>query len=597
MKSWKVKHVLPLIPKQLCSCGDLLAIAGETELLVYNPDTQKILWQLTYERQSSFNNHEPVYSGGHLIASFIADEKEELAWVFALHPQTGELIWKEKVPHRCLTGRNLTDNYLVATTHHLFYTQRKEGQSWLRNAKTGSLVTTLPGFQVERMESNSRFIALYEWEGGDILLLDTEAETPVFTAHNTGELIDDFRLDENVITVLVGDEDDGLEDIHIRQYSLPEMELVREFTFPDFLNEGKLVDVRGGNQVYVTAEDSIHGVDLEKGILAYTFPAADDPAFVSTQHGISVFPFMGEAEMRSNETGELLAALEDKGFQYPFLQIGDDVLCEGSWLEIESLKNPDVCEHTLWLSWQEEDETLIGEPKGPVTTPILERLGVSGPRKASLADQLKAAKEQLTSDGDWEAFFAEVATVFKIAALQPDVKAFLQELQSKGSLSGAIGTGKFDSVVGGFTYDNLWSMGPDDQFFPGLLIASESGGHYFYVHLETAELMCVHHDDNYDWASNWESILDEQDAQGFAKAMFANPLFTLKAWREFDTGFGELDQDDLRSLEEEEPEQFFRLLQKATGWTFDKIYDKMWCHELNVLTYGDENYELLKELS
>jgi|GEM_PF-5426596 len=597
MNSWKVQHVLPLVSKEVCPCGETTALAGESQLLMYDPQRQEILWALNYRRQGPYDNHQPVYRCGNLISTYLVDEKEDLAWLYALHSQTGQLVWKEKIPARALMGRNRTDNYLVATENFVFYTQRKDGFAFLRDAESGVLKGQFPGLNVDQMAANSRYIALFEWHSGGILLLDTTQEKPSFDSHHLGKWLVDFTLDEDHLFALVIEEKEDSRSLHLRQYKLLGMELIQDFTFSNELDEPKIVRVWEGKTAILESRDALHAVNLQTGELIWSIETEDSPSYVVvTANGIGLFPFMGDLTMLSMETGGVTYSMEEEGWQYPFHRIGNDVLCEGSWVEIESLKNPDVSERTLWLSWTSEEPSQIGEPEVTKTFDLMTVLGASAPRKEILATELQNGKEQLATDGNWEAFFTTLCKVFEIEGIHPDVKDFLQELHAKDHLSGAIGVSNFDRVVGGFTFDSLWSVGPDNRFFPGLLIASESGGHYFYTDLESGSLICVHHDDNYDWANQWESYLEQENFRGFTHAMFNNPLFTLKAWRQFDTGFGDLTQSALRQLEEEDPKAFFQLLQQASGWSYEKLYDKMWDHELSVLTYGDDNYELLQEM-
>lgn len=595
MTSLKISHVLPIEIKHICSSENHLAVVGDDALLIYDRNTNSIPWRLNLPSQGPYDNREVLTAQDLFIASFLADQEEDLAWIFAIVPQSGDVAWKIPVPHRCLMGRNRTDNYIVSTQDSIFYSERQGGKSWLRDAKTGVSKTELRGFNIDVMDSNASHITLFEWHSGELLLMDASAEAPEFTPHTMGKWLKDFKMTETQVTALVIDEEGENRQQKLKQYLLPSMELQFEFVFPEALEDAKLLDVASASHILLEDGDSVHCIDLTKGESRWTLES-DMPTLMRTSQGLIVFPSFGAPEIRDFDTGEVVLELPDDGFQPPFLQGEGEVLCLGSWDEIESLQNPDVSERTVWLEWLDE-QPAIDEPEPLVEYSVLKKLGSEGPVKDTLKQNFQAAVTSVQENGDWESFFGVMASVFEVDSIHAEVQDFLKMLKAAGTISGAIGISSFERVMTAFTYNQLWSVGPDNALFPALLIASESGGHYYYVHLETSALICVHHDDNYDFACNWESLLEKGEVQDFAKAMFSNSLFTLKAWLGFDAGFGELDQDELRDLEEEEPKEFYLLLQKATGWSFAKLYEKMWDNELSVLTYGDDNYDVLKELA
>lgn len=91
--------------------------------------------------------------------------------------------------------------------------------------------------------------------------------------------------------------------------------------------------------------------------------------------------------------------------------------------------------------------------------------------------------------------YKKMQRIFNCGPLAADTKAYIEATINTEKLPGPLFFDGFSAAVKtAETFDKLMGVGPDDQLFPGLLVASETYGQYFYLMLETGRVVSAHHD-------------------------------------------------------------------------------------------------------
>lgn len=108
---------------------------------------------------------------------------------------------------------------------------------------------------------------------------------------------------------------------------------------------------------------------------------------------------------------------------------------------------------------------------------------------------LQAVEATRSGAMGFEALYSLMKRVFEIANLDEGTCAYIEQTINQDRLPGPLffeGFGKASAKVG--TWHSLFGYGPKDELFPGLLVATETAGHYFYLRFELGAVVSAHHD-------------------------------------------------------------------------------------------------------
>ncbi|WP_459477079.1 hypothetical protein [Clostridium saccharoperbutylacetonicum] len=106
-------------------------------------------------------------------------------------------------------------------------------------------------------------------------------------------------------------------------------------------------------------------------------------------------------------------------------------------------------------------------------------------------------------ENNFKGFFKELKDTFKLKKLDKGVQKFIEETISVKSIQGPLNFNGISAACNDYyTYFELFNMGNKNEYFPGILIATDFGGFNFFLMLESGKIVAMHHDEFPTCASN-----------------------------------------------------------------------------------------------
>jgi hypothetical protein len=191
-----------------------------------------------------------------------------------------------------------------------------------------------------------------------------------------------------------------------------------------------------------------------------------------------------------------------------------------------------------------------------------------------------------------------VREVTRISQTHKKVKDFFKALKA-----GELDAGPLNFIPlaelhrGFFFYPDLFGFGPDERFFPGVLVAGEYGGVEFYLMWATGQVIALHHDASfYEVARDvWHEV--EERVGGFEREFpEQGGVLDIAQLVRFQRAFSELESTgDLSDLDTRD---FFTRTAQAFGWSLGKLYEQLKEYHLllEFLSVYDEELEILESM-
>ncbi|MBN1919833.1 MAG: hypothetical protein JW892_01200 [Anaerolineae bacterium] len=213
-------------------------------------------------------------------------------------------------------------------------------------------------------------------------------------------------------------------------------------------------------------------------------------------------------------------------------------------------------------------------------------------------DELETAFGKALGRGSVDTLAKSVRQITRIDQTHQKVKAYLKALKA-----GELANGPLDFTPlaelhrGFFFYTDLFGFGPEEQFFPGVLMAGEFGGVEFYLMWDTGQVISLHHD-----ASFSEVASDVRDAVGERVGAFeqrfveAGSALDIAQLVRFQRAFANVkDTGDLARLDRRD---YLGRTAAAFGWTLKQLRQQLDKHYLPLEFLGihDEELAVLDEM-
>jgi Leucine-rich repeat (LRR) protein len=133
----------------------------------------------------------------------------------------------------------------------------------------------------------------------------------------------------------------------------------------------------------------------------------------------------------------------------------------------------------------------------------VEHLSKQEIERLSEGSDLEMGVYKAISESNCKEFFKELKSTFNLKKLDKGVQKFIEETIYIKEIKGPLNFKGMGAAFKDFyTYYELFNMGSKDDYFPGILIATDFGGCYFFLMLESGKIVAMHHDDFPVCASN-----------------------------------------------------------------------------------------------
>jgi len=132
-----------------------------------------------------------------------------------------------------------------------------------------------------------------------------------------------------------------------------------------------------------------------------------------------------------------------------------------------------------------------------------------------IAEDLKLGIDLILKalNGNFEPLFEFVKSAFNIILLDTKVMEYIKSTLNMRKINGPLSFAGFrESFKYKFSFDKLWGIGSQEKMFPAIQVASETYGHYFFMMLETGNVIAMHHDDlSYNAEEPWTTSEEDED--------------------------------------------------------------------------------------
>ncbi len=213
-------------------------------------------------------------------------------------------------------------------------------------------------------------------------------------------------------------------------------------------------------------------------------------------------------------------------------------------------------------------------------------------------DELETAFGKATGRGSVDTLAKSVRQITRIDQTHQKVKAYLKALKAGELDRGPLNfTPLAELHRGFFFYADLFGFGPEEQFFPGVLIAGEFGGVEFYVMWDSGQVISLHHDASFSEVASdvWNAV--EQRERAFAQQFpAAGSALDIAQLVRFQQAFADVkDTGELSRLDERD---YLTRAAAAFGWTLKQLRHRLDTHDLALEFLGlhDEELAVLDEM-
>lgn len=117
-------------------------------------------------------------------------------------------------------------------------------------------------------------------------------------------------------------------------------------------------------------------------------------------------------------------------------------------------------------------------------------------KRLSEGSDLEMGAYKAISENNCKEFFKELKSTFKLKKLDKGVQRFIEETISVKEIKGPLNfKGMGAACKDYYTYHQLFDMGSKEEYFPSILIATDFGGFYFFLMLESGKIVAMDRDD------------------------------------------------------------------------------------------------------
>ncbi len=213
-------------------------------------------------------------------------------------------------------------------------------------------------------------------------------------------------------------------------------------------------------------------------------------------------------------------------------------------------------------------------------------------------DELETAFGKALGRGSLNTLTKSVRQITRISQTHKKVKDYLKALKAGELDSGPLNfTPLAELHRGFFFYAGLFGFGPEERFFPGVLMAGEFGGVEFYLMWDTGQVISLHHDASFSEVASevWETTGERERAfeQQFPEAGSALDIAQLAR---FQQTFAAV--EDTGALLKLDPRDYLTRTAAAFGWSLKQLRHRLETHGLALEFLGlhDEELAVLDEM-
>lgn len=213
-------------------------------------------------------------------------------------------------------------------------------------------------------------------------------------------------------------------------------------------------------------------------------------------------------------------------------------------------------------------------------------------------DELETAFGKALGRGSLNTLAKSVRQITRISQTHKKVKDYLKALKAGELDSGPLNfTPLAELHRGFFFYADLFGFGPEERFFPGVLMAGEFGGVEFYLMWDTGQVISLHHDASFSEVASdvWGEVEENERAfeQQFPEAGSALDIAQLVR---FQQTFAAV--EDTGALLKLDPRDYLTRTAAAFGWSLKQLRHRLETDGLALEFLGlhDEELAVLDEM-
>ncbi len=213
-------------------------------------------------------------------------------------------------------------------------------------------------------------------------------------------------------------------------------------------------------------------------------------------------------------------------------------------------------------------------------------------------DELEAAFGKALGRGSLNTLAKSVRQITRISQTHKKVKDYLKALKAGELDRGPLNfTPLAELHRGFFYYADLFGFGPEERFFPGVLLAGEFGGVEFYVMWDTGQVISLHHDASFfEVASDVWNAVGERDRDFEQQFPETGSALDIAQLVRFQQAFAEI--KDTGALSRLDKRDYLIRTAAALGWSLKELRHRLETRGLALEFLGthDEELEVLKKL-
>lgn len=558
------------------------------EIQAIDLEAKKTLWSLDLKPNVSHPN--PIFLDGELIVTtYMENEAKDIGWLFAIHYKTGEIVWKHKISAKPIHS-NCSPLFIQDGKVYLLNAVEK-GSLLILDSQTGKLLKTF--------KKNIPELYIYKVLGivdGDLIVHRHYGPTGRLKISGKSLKVEELgphscfgatSLFENQLLLAHKTE----ESIQFKVMDLASNQAKYEFEYP--LN-GENFDAyelywRNATEIMVRLnhEDSwehskILMIELSKPQLLWEY---------ENKKGT-------EAQLHDLYFTEhsILLNYEYDYEQYIAVVNPKDGTFKQSDLRLDSCNNS---YKNYLLSYKDyyKDEfgkyaTYIYEDKPETISPQLISLPLRSESHLALAKVLplkddspdkiglKAinnALEQVLKTKKYPKLYEALMRHTGAPSIHKNAKYYIRKTLGIDKIEGPLNFWGIEEALKRLaSYKETLEYGPSNQLCPIIPIASETYGHYFYLHLNTGQVIGGHHDSffvDYVWPV-WDSckrFSKKQRPYSFSEELsLQHGLYDIQQLMKWQMSLKKI--GDSSELQEAlSPKALVQSLQKAFGWSKNYI--------------------------
>lgn len=519
-----------------------------------------------------------------VAATFVGLSRER-AWLVALEPRSGALVWRKAVAwsYRLGSGNQLHNQEYIGLHHtgtHLIVMENRaqRGEAtfflWI-DLKTGETVHECPAPASDNpVVSTGGYIYFTGKKGKQEGLYRISAAPGSSEAEQVlSGFVCSLMVHEDRLYTITNEEKHSWtfaarHSSTLAPFSAQTMHWEDNRGWPRFV----VVDPGCPDHVIVRRETRLWGLDLCSGAKLWEQAFNTLDCVVCTSYGTLLSSDEGIASLDLS-SGERLAWDVPKT-AYNLLAAGDYALASRSFSAFNASSYLYVAEGSPSAKTH---SNLITTDTGwnNIKLQVLLSDLLTDPR-----DALVTAFEKALGRGSLDTLTRTVRKITNISQVHQKVKAYLKALKNGELDNGPLNFIPLDNLYKGFFfYPDLFGFGPEERFFPGILSAGESGGVDFYIMLETGKVISLHHDASFSEVASevWEKV-EERTGAFEQEFTTQGSAFDIAQLMRFQQAFAEVKStSDLLDLPQHD---FLVRTAAAFGWNLKQLRQNLNAHSL-----------------